>query len=114
MKRTNLVFAALLPITASFGLGQEPAKPAPTPAQADSIDDIVASIRAAELRATSFRLEVSTSGRLPGGLEVSTKGTLHVLRGTQPAMHSAVDYAFADGLTGRMESAQTGTGIVIF
>lgn len=114
MKRTNLVFAALLPLTASPGVGQEPAAPAPVAPQADPIDGIVAAIRTAEQRAKSFRLEISSKGRLPGGLELSTKGVLHVLRGTQPALHSAFEFAFADGLAGRMESAQTSSGIVIF
>ncbi|MBL8728774.1 MAG: hypothetical protein JNM25_10115 [Planctomycetes bacterium] len=71
-------------------------------------------MRAAEGRARSVVVELSTSGHLPGGLELSTRGVLHVLRGAQPAVHTAVEFSFADGLGGRVESAQTAAGIVIY
>jgi hypothetical protein len=114
MKRTNLVFAVLLPFAVLGAWAQEAGKAAPVPPQADPIDEIVAAMRAAEQRAKSFRIELSTTGQMPGGLELSTKGTLHVLRGAQPALHSLFEFRFADGLGGRMESAQTSTGVVLF
>lgn len=84
------------------------------PPRTDPVDGIVQGMQAAERRATSFRLEIATVGQLPGGLEATTKGVLHVLRGTQPALHAAVDFSFADGLRGRMESARTAQGVVLF
>lgn len=113
MKRTNLVAAFLLCAMGPVAIAQEQGNPDTKPAQPDPIDEIVTAMRAAEARAKSFRLEVATTGRLHGGLELSTRGVLHVLRGTQPAFHSMFEYRFADGLAGRVETAQTGTGIVI-
>lgn len=114
MNRTNLVTAIVLSFAVPAARGQDPGTAGAKAAQADPIDDIVAAMRAAEQRGRSFRLELATVGRLPGGLAVSTKGVLHVLRGTHPAIHSVVEYRFADGLGGRVESAQTASGIVIF
>jgi hypothetical protein len=71
-------------------------------------------MREAEGRARSVVVELSTMGHLPGGLELSTRGVLHVLRGAQPAVHTAVEFSFADGLGGRVESAQTAAGIVLY
>ena len=104
----------LLSALAVSAAAQEAKNAAPPPAQPDPIDGIVAEMRAAEERAKTFRLELRTAGQLPGGLEVTTKGVLHVLRGAQPALHTALEFSFADGLAGRMESAQTATGIVLF
>lgn len=114
MNRTEVVAAFALSCLVGVASAQEPPKGPPAAAQADPIDGIVAAMRDAERRAKSFRLEISTQGQLPGGLELTTKGVLHVLRGAQPAVHSAVEFTFADGLSGRMESAQTKTGIVLF
>lgn len=114
MNRTEVVAAFALSCILGVAPTQEPAKGPPGGAQADPIDGIVAAMRDAERRAKSFRLELSTVGQLPGGLELTTKGVLHVLRGAQPAVHSAVEFSFADGLSGRMESAQTKAGIVLF
>ncbi|MEO6594504.1 MAG: hypothetical protein ABIP94_07110 [Planctomycetota bacterium] len=71
-------------------------------------------MREAEQRAKSLRLEMTTVGRLPDGNEVTTRGTLRVLRGAQPKLHSVVEFSFGDGLSGRMESAQTERGIYLY
>ncbi|MBX3462463.1 MAG: hypothetical protein KF830_04790 [Planctomycetes bacterium] len=71
-------------------------------------------MRTAEQRARSVVVEMSTTGQLPGGLELSTRGHLRVLRGTQPAVHAEVEFSFGDGLRGRVESAQTASGILLY
>jgi len=114
MKRTILVLALLGVPFVVPGRAQEPATPPPAPAQAGPIDEIVAAMRAAEQRARSIVVELTTSGQLPGGLALSTRGALHVLRGAQPAVHTVVEFSFADGLGGRAESAQTAAGIVLY
>lgn len=114
MNRTILLLAVLGLSLPGAGRAQEPAVPAARAPQAGPIDEIVAAMRAAEQRARSVVVELSTSGQLPGGLELSTRGVLHVLRGAQPAVHTAVEFSFADGLGGRVESAQTAAGIVLY
>ena len=114
MKRTIVVCAVLgvaaaVPIPAQDGGAGAAAAPPPRP-----VDAIVAAMRDAEQRATSFVVELRTTGHLPGDLELSTRGVLHVLRGAQPAVHTAVEFAFGDGLGGRVESAQTADGIVLY
>jgi len=113
MKRTNVVFGFLLLVGVPAAVAQEGVEPKKPAAQPGPVDEIVAAMREAEQRAKSFRIEIQTKGQLAGGLELSTKGVLHVLRGTQAAVHSAFEVAFADGLAGRMETAQTKTGLVI-
>ena len=64
---------------------------------------------------------MSTTGKLPGGLDVTTRGELRVLRETQtgsavvaPRLFSQLAYSFGDGLKGRIETARTANGIVMF
>lgn len=118
MKRT-----ALIALTLTVGLlSQSPVPvegPAPSSApdgapKADPVDAIVATMRTAEAQLTSLRLVMTTRGELPGELTVTTRGTLHVLRGTQPCSHMAIEYAFGDGVRGRAESAATTEGIVLY
>lgn len=118
MKRTNVVFGFLL-LWASFAARAQDA-PVPPKGEApkavappDPVGELVAAMRDAEQRGKSFRMEIETKGHLAGGLELSTKGVLHVLRGTQAAFHSVFEVTFADGLAGRMETAQTKTGLVL-
>lgn len=72
----------------------------------------------AEQALKSLSMTMKTTGRLPGGPEVTTRGELRVLRGTQPGAPvrrlSRVEYTFGDGLRGRMESAETAEGILLF
>ena len=72
----------------------------------------------AERALVSLRMTMTTAGRLPGGLDVKTSGELRVLRGTQPdrgvRRFTRLEYAFGDGLRGRIESAETSEGVVIF
>lgn len=114
MNRTAAVTFGLL-VVGSMPLAAQQGSASPQPApQADPIEEIVAAMRAAEGQLTSLRLEMTTSGTLPSGLEVTTKGVLHVLRGTQPAVHAALEYSFGDGVRGRVESSQTADGIQLF
>ncbi len=114
MKRTEVVFAIVLSFVPASLTAQEGGKVPEAPPRPDPVEGIVQGMQAAEQRATSFRLEIATVGQLPGGLEATTKGVLHVLRGTQPALHAAVEFSFADGLRGRMESARNAQGVVLF
>jgi hypothetical protein len=117
MKRTA---AAALFLLGAL-LAQSPPSPvvpgavAPTPAAAaDPTAALVARMAAAEAKLRSAQLVMTTRGNLPGGLAVEVRGELRVLRGTQPALHTAFTYRFGDGFRGRAESAQTAAGIVTF
>lgn len=114
MKRTNVLAAAtawLLVVSAAPG--QQPPPP-PAPVQTGPVDALLAAMQAAEAKLDSVAVELSTHGQLPGGLQVRTRGVLHVLRGTQPATHVRFEFEFDDGIRGRAESAQTADGIVLF
>lgn len=113
MNRTAIVASLLLAVVAGAGTAQVPANPPAAKPQADPIEDLVAAVRAAEAKLTAVVLTMSTSGRWPGDLAVSTRGELRVLRGKQPAVYSRLEYSTADGLKGRSESAQTAAGIVL-
>lgn len=97
---------------------QDGEKPPAERREADPVELLVAKMRAAEKAATSLRVALSTEGVLPSGLRVTTTGSLRVLRGTQPQdpplLHTAVTYAFGDGLEGRIESSRTQNGIEIY
>lgn len=114
MKRTILVLAVGAFLGARQAGCQQPAAVPDAAAQAGPIDEIVAAMRAAEQRLGSVVVDLSTTGNLPGGVALNTRGTLHVLRGAQPALHSLVEFSFADGLGGRAEWGQTAAGIVLY
>lgn len=114
MNRTTAIvfsclFAGLVPIWA-----QEAPKKPPVPPQPDPLEGVVTAIRAAEQRAKSFRIELSTKGSLPSGLEFTTSGTVHVLRGAQPKLRTQVRCSFGNGLDSTLETAQTADGIVTY
>lgn len=129
MKRTKpvpaAVFLALAGLLAPVAArAQEPAKPqepqkvpAPAPAakEATALDPAVAAalarMRATEAGFKTIRLELQTSGAYPGGPSFTTKGTLRVLRAEQSALHAVVEFAFDDGLKGRMETVKTPDGV---
>jgi len=114
MKRTskNALFAIV-----AGGLccpAQEPAPPpAPAP-QADPIAAILAKVKAAEAAARSFHVELTTRGALEDGLEFTTSGSLHVLRGTHPRQKTVLRFEFGNGLGGVMETVRTKDGITIY
>lgn len=114
MKRTSNVTPAarwspwLLVALATPGL------PAQGGSQEPSIQQVVEKIREREGGARRVQLELRTEGNMPGGLGFATKGTLRVLRAEQGdvvAVHSVVEYSFADELAGRMEAVRTADGI---
>lgn len=110
------VFSLVCLVSAALAQGSEGSSAAK--AQVSPVNDVVAAIVRAEGDLSSLRLTLATTGKLPGGHEVSANGELRVLQGTQggPAQKrfTRFEYAFGDGLRGRMETAQTGDGIVIF
>ena len=114
MIRTAFVALGLAVVAARAAVAapQEPA--AAAKAQADRIDELVASMRAAEARLETIVLELTTTSRLPGDVTVTTRGELRVARGAQAAIHTRFVYEFADGLRGRSECAQTADGIVLY
>ncbi len=121
MNRTASAALSVLVWLAAGPAAQDPAEAAGKQSQTDAVQELVASIRAAEAALTSLRLTMTTQGRWPGGLDVTTRGELRVLRGTQAGaipgrdrVYSRLDYAFGDGLTGSMETAETADGIVLF
>lgn len=114
MNRTIRVAAVFLACLVVPVAAQQPAPNAAPAAQPDPIDEIVAAMRAGERALATVALTMRTSGRLPDGLTVTTRGVLHVARGAQPAVHARVDYELGDGLRGRAESAQSATGLVLF
>ncbi len=114
MNRTALVVSMFLFASTAVASAQEPAAKPPAKAEVDPIDELVGVMRAAEGKLKSVAIELSTSGVLLGDATVTTKGVLHVLRGTQAAIHTKFEYSFGDGIRGRAESSQTATGIVWF
>jgi len=72
----------------------------------------------AEQALKSLSMTMKTTGRLPGGPPVTTRGELRVLRGTQPTdpvrRFASLEYTFGEGLRGRLESAETAEGILLF
>lgn len=109
-----LLLASLI---AKLAAQAEPAAP-PTPsakAKADvqRVDDLVAAMRAAELKLTSVSLRMATEGRLPGGLTVSVRGDLRARYGEARATYARFAYETGDGLRGSAESAQTAAGITL-
>lgn len=86
--------------------------------QTSAVIEFVRSIVKAEAALTSLRMTMATTGKLPGGLDVTTRGELRVLRGTQAKpvekQFTTLEYAFGDGLKGSMETARTKDGILIF
>jgi hypothetical protein len=87
-------------------------------AQASAVKRVVDGMVAAEKALSSLRMTMSTKAKVPGGLEVSTRGVLRVLRGTQSnvgdRLYSRLEYNFGKGLRGLMETGQSKDGIVIF
>jgi hypothetical protein len=114
MNRTVIVSALLFFSWGGPCRAQQTQAPSPEPPQAGPADEIVAAMRQAEERLRSISIELTSTGRLPHGLQVSTQGAVRVLRGEQPAGRTAVVFRFGDGLHGRMESAQDADGITIF
>lgn len=99
-------------------VGQEtPSKPVLTP-QTTAVMKLVASMAKAEQSLMSLRMTMVTTGKLPGGLDVATRGELRVLRATQagksPHLFSRLQYSFGDGMKGRLETAHTDEGIIMF
>ena len=113
---TNVLFClvSLIGTAAAQAGGVQPAKKT----QVTPVTELVGEIVKAEAALTSLRMTMATSGKLPGDLDVTTRGELRVLRGTQAQpgdrQFSTLQYSFSDGLKGRMETAQTKEGILIF
>lgn len=112
-RTTAALFAAVLP---TLALAQE------QPAKQPELDPVAALIQAmadADRAATTLQLQLQTMGEMPGGLKVTTAGTLRVLREGQPnakrvSFHSALTYQFGDGLAGVVESNATASGVEIY
>jgi hypothetical protein len=111
MNRTGIVACALLLLASPAAVAQQPAPASAAKAQADRVDELVRGMRAAEARLRSIELELGSTVRLHPDVVVTTTGTLRVLRGEQAALHTRLEYRTADGQRGRVESAQTATGI---
>lgn len=118
MNRTapSIVLVAALGLFAALLHGQQD-PPAKAP-QVDAVQQLVDAIAAAEKAAATLRVELRSKGVLPDGLVVETQGTLRVLRAEQsdlPAyLHTRVEYSFADGIAGVVESNRTQNGIEIY
>jgi hypothetical protein len=119
MNRTVTSLLSLLTLvgTATFpAAAQEPAPKAEPSAQSPEIRELIDAMTKAEAAASRIRLQLFTEGNLPGDLTFETRGSLRVLRtaqGETQAVQSTVEYSFADGLSGRMESVRTPKGVWI-
>lgn len=82
-------------------------------ADAQRVDGLVASMRAAEAKLGSVSLRMRTSGRLPGGLDIAVRGELRARYGDQRATYARFSYETGDGVRGSSESAQSAAGIVL-
>lgn len=114
MNRAIRFVAILGSLGVAAAVAQEPREATRNPAQDDVIERVVAEMRAAEAALKSVRVELTTHGVFPAGLEVSTAGTLHVLRGEQRMTRATVRLRYSNGLTGLMDSARTADGITIY
>ncbi|MCK5942830.1 MAG: hypothetical protein KAI24_12715 [Planctomycetes bacterium] len=118
MNRTTAYVLSCSMSLIGIAAAQQPAAASVDKTQDAPVAALVASMVKAEQALKSLRMRLRTSGRLPGGLDVSTTGELRVLRGTQPGgvtrRFTRLEYAFGDGLRGRLESAETAEGILLF
>lgn len=112
--RTAFVPTATLLLLALAGRAQAPQQPPVAPAEADPIGEVVARVVAAEQKLRSVRVDLETTGELPSGLAVTTRGTLRVLRGEQPATRTTLAFTLGDAVRGEMDSAQTTAGILVY
>lgn len=114
MNRTTACAALLAASLAGTSIAQQ----VEDATQNSAVQKVVDGMVKAERALKSLRMSMATTGRLPGGLNVTTSGELRVLRGTQPdapvRRFTRLEYAFGDGLRGRLESAETADGVVIF
>jgi len=121
MKRTDVVTAGLLSLLACAASAQAPEAAGKPAAPPDPIAEIVANMRKAEAGLKSVQIEMRTKGVQPSGLVVTSKGVLHVLRGTQSTagaaapiqLHTLLEVEFQGGMKSRTETAQTEDGIVM-
>jgi hypothetical protein len=113
MKRTSLGSRLFPLLLGAASVAQAATGGAAATPQTDPIDALVAAMTAAEQAVTSVRVELRTRQTMVDGFEVTTQGVLHVLRGTQSAVHTVFEFATGDGIRGRVESAQTAAGILI-
>ena len=100
-------------------LAAQESKPTPEGSlQTSAVEVLVKKMVGAERVLKSLRMTMHTSGRLPGDLNVKTSGELRVLRAAQPEVparrFTRLEYSFGDGLSGRLESAETPDGIRLF
>lgn len=115
MKRASTTAWLLLATLVATAPAQEPTPPTADQRKADAqrVDDLLAAMRAAEAKLKSVSLRMTTTGRLPGGLEMTVRGELRARYGDGAATYARCQYATGDGLAGRAESAQTAAGIVL-
>jgi hypothetical protein len=117
MTTASTTAALLLATLLAPALAQEPAPAdkAAEKAKADAqrVDGLLASMRAAEAKLGSVSLRMRTSGRLPGGLDLAVRGELRARYGDQRATYARFAYETSDGVRGSAESAQTAAGIVL-
>ncbi|MFK7739193.1 MAG: hypothetical protein AB8H80_02630 [Planctomycetota bacterium] len=107
-----------LACASATGVAQAPeVKPAKV-VQNAAAKELVARVEAAEAALGGIRLRLSTRGELPGGLAIETHGEIRVLRAKQPEertrTYTELDYSFGVGMRGRMATAQTDEGILIY
>lgn len=122
MNRTvaTLLFAGVSLIGNAVGQETSP-QPVPPP-QTVAVTKLVETMVKAEQSLLSLRMTMATTGKLPGGLDVATRGELRVLRETQasgapqkaPQLFSQLQYSFGDGMKGLLETAHTTEGIIMF
>lgn len=71
-------------------------------------------MQAGEKALKSIAIEMSTTISQGGGAVVTTKGSIHVLRGTQAAIHGKVEFTTDVGLRGSSQFVQRSNGIELF
>lgn len=91
-------------------LAQEPGKPAAAQSQGQELDQLVAAMQQAEAGLKTASLAMTTTGTYPGDLQFTTKGTLRVLLGAQPCLHTVMEFEFTSGMRGRLETVRTPEG----
>lgn len=113
MKRTNWSVWICLCLPVAPGRAQQ----SPEKAQETAVNEVVASVRAAEASLSSVRLRMTTRFRQLEDLLVTTRGELRVLRGTQPdaaRTYTEIEYENGDGGRGRLAASRTPDGMLVY
>lgn len=88
-----------------------PVRSQDAPTQVKTVQDLVTKLREREKAVESVVLEIATSGSMPDGARVETRGTLRVLKRTH--FHSSMKVTFGNDMTAETETVKTPEGLAM-